>query len=66
MASKRIIHNLDFFPPFKYWRSEILTSLDFKWSKGDWFANDFEWDLKLEAQPFEIWTKMVGVRGLEA
>ena len=29
------------------WRSEIWTSLDFKWSKRGWFANGpyFEWDL---------------------
>ena len=32
--------------------SEIWTSLDFKWSKKDWFANglDFEWDLISESQ----------------
>ena len=31
------------------WGSEILTSLDFEWSKRGWVAAnglDFEWDLK--------------------
>ena len=34
------------------WGSEIQPSMDFKWSKRGWVANDpgFEWDLKSESQ----------------
>ena len=30
------------------WGSEIMTSLEFKWSERGWVTNgpDFEWDLK--------------------
>ena len=40
------------------WGSEIRTNPDFEWSKIGCFANgsDFEWDMKSEAQPFEIRT----------
>ena len=40
------------------WGSEIWTCYRFKWLKRGWFADglNFQWNLKSEAQLFEIQT----------
>ena len=40
------------------WGSEIMTSVDFEWSKKGWVTirPDFKWDLKSRSQQLEIQT----------